>query len=1078
MNGNILYYWDINLKIHDFKRRTLDYMRRLTMNVSIIFATYNRANILKQVFDKWKEVDAYTKYSYEIICSDDESSDTTVQIIEEAAQELPITLIRNKKGGAGRARNAALEIAKGEVVIFTGDDMYPEKDFIDRHYENHLKFGDKVATLGRIDWHRDIEVNYLMHHITEIGCEQFGFIALPAYGFVDFRHFYTSNISVSMKLIKSQKEYFSTKFDKYGFEDIEFGYRLYKNGMKIYYDPDIVVEHHHIYDSIQKFCMRQINAGEELVVFHKLQSDLEDKCVLDAPNCLSAYKKYMNKNKKNKSFKGTLLLAAVKLEKLMASILENYIKKKNSSVAKSICSGLYASIFRFYYYLGFVQGVAKSTGADKDKTYIVSFMWKYMRLPFHQIYWDFGQGMDESLSRKWICWDKDEVILEKELENGIKKLRFAPIKDKCQVEIREMYFIDEKGDKHNAEVIWHNSCNTDFNIYDFSNTTDPHIVIENIKPNYKKIIIRMKVLKMRKVTILQSVKRILAKAYHRLQVKTGNMESFKIEYAYGQPRKLQVIVEPRKNVDGDLIEYYNSNIKIFGDNVKFIKHMGAKNEYATYIYRPKERPLNYVQMQQVIYELLNNIYDYVLVSKSYQDFPEVTCSEIEDVLVYTSMMERNGEFSWNSVAQGRYMRLPSFNCETTHVNLLTINPNIKLKSDNILVQDNSREISKFRISERVFSFEKKKPVIFVFPIFLAVGGVERNTVEVMRRLKNEYTFCMITMEHHTKSQGSLHYQLEGICDHVYDLKEIVEFDNYLPLLHELNNIYSPDIIWLCNNSPWFEKHTAQIRKIFRNASIIAQDVYDTKVGWIEYYNLPEVQKFNRYIAITELIKDTFINKYKISEHKIDVIYPVVDDQHIRQEKINGLSYIEVCRKYNLDSNRMHFATIGRITEQKNPIRYLKMVKELIGKYPQAQFIMVGDGNLNKDVDEYIQKNGMEQKVIRIPYISNAVEFIKILDGLVILSVFEGMPIVSIEAMSFGVPIISTDVGDLKRFLMQTQGGVILDESKSDVENFEVFFNNLKEYKENAEKWSDKILQFFSAENIAELYKQCFNKEIH
>lgn len=1047
------------------------------MNVSVIFATYNRENILESVFEKWKEVDAYTKYSYEIICSDDESSDNTVEIIKKAAKELPITVIENKKGGAGRARNAALQIAKGEIVIFTGDDMFPEKDFIDRHYENHLKFGDKVATLGRIDWYKDIEMNYLMHHITEVGCEQFGFVALPSYGFVDFRHFYTSNISVSMNLIKTQKEYFSTYFDKYGFEDIEFGYRLHKSGMRIYYDPDIVIEHHHIYDSVEKFCNRQLNAGEELVVFHELHPDLEDKCMLDAPNCLQAYKKYVKKNKMNSSIKGAMLLSIVKLEKKLAGFMEKVIKKNNSNVAKSICSALYASVFRFYYYLGFVQRVAEKAEVRKNKTYLVSFMWKYMRAPFHQLYWDFEQGMNEEQSRKWNCWDKSEVVLEKELDAGIKKLRFAPLKGQCKVEISEMYFLDENGNRTNAEVVWHNSCNTDLRIYDFSNTNDPHIVIENIKPEYKKIVIRMKVLKMKKVTRLQTVKRILAKVYHRYKANAGNREKFEITYDYGQPRRIQIVVETGKNIKENLLEYYSTNIKIFGDNVKFIERKEIRPEQATYIYKPEEKPLNFVQMQQVAYELLNNTYDYVLVSKSYEDFPNITCKKIEDVLIYENLMERDGEFSWNPVAQGRYMRLPSFGCESSVIDLHSVSPSVKLKDDNILVQDNSQNAANFKISQRNFSFEKTKPVVFVLPVFLAVGGVERNTIEVMRRLKDEYTFCMITMEHHTKSQGSLHYQLEGMCDHVFDLKELVEFDNYLPVLYELNKIYSPDIIWLCNNSPWFENHTAQIREIFSNAAIIAQDVYDTKAGWIEYYDSPEVKKFNRYIAITELIKETFMNKYKISEEQIDVIYPVVDDKHITEEKAKGLSYEEVCKKYGLDSSKMHFSTVGRITEQKNPIRYLKMVQELLEKYPQAQFVMVGDGNLNEEVDAYITKHGMKERIIRIPYISNAVEFIKILDGLIILSVFEGMPIVSIEAMSFGVPIMSTDVGDLKRFLLKTEGGIIVDESKTDAANFEEFFANLQTYKKNAKNSADEILKFFSVENIAELYRKCFNKEI-
>ena len=50
---------------------------------------------------------------------------------------------------------------------------------------------------------------------------------------------------------------------------------------------------------------------------------------------------------------------------------------------------------------------------------------------------------------------------------------------------------------------------------------------------------------------------------------------------------------------------------------------------------------------------------------------------------------------------------------------------------------------------------KSKPVVFVFPIFLAVGGVERNTIEIMRQLNDRFDFVVVTMERLRPEQGSL-----------------------------------------------------------------------------------------------------------------------------------------------------------------------------------------------------------------------------------------------------------------------------------------------------------------------------------
>lgn len=1047
------------------------------MDVTVIFATYNRSDILREVFQAWKEVDQCTKYRYEIICSDDESSDDTTKIVEEAAAELPIKIIYNKKGGAAKARNEALKIAKGKIVIFTGDDIFPEKDFVNRHFENYLRFGENVATLGRLEWHPDIEMNHLMHHITNIGCEQFGFVALPAYNFTDFRHFYTSNISISRKLLDSQERYFNTDFDKYGFEDIEFGYRLQKNGMQIYYDPDIVAFHHHIYAQVEKFCLRQRNAGEELVVFHHMHSDLEDKCICDIDNCMQSYFKYLKKNKKEKSILGYGVLAGVNFLKTCSKWLERSLKRKERSWKKCLCSIAYGAIFRFYLYYGTVMRIAEENAVCNHHSHLAKFTCQYLRKPYHQIYWDTGYGMNEMESRKWVCWNDDECVLEKELGKGTRELRISPLKNECIAEIYEMYLETKEGERIHLQIVWHNACKFDGQKYDFTNTNDPQIIISDIKEDYEKIVVRMRVRSMKKKSLYSTARHVAAKIFHRVRVKSEEKKEWEVEYASGQPRKIQIgIGGLDAAARNNLIQDYRDQVKVFGCDVCVSDMEHMQRGYTNYFYVPQKEPLDIVQFSQVVYTLMNAVYDYVLVSKAYTDFPEIAGKLLDDVLIYSDLLQGEKEAGWNGAARGRWLRLPSYEVENHVFNLQDKMHNVQLKEEYLLVTGDQGFQPTFRLSIRNFQYKKEKPVVFVVPVFLAVGGVERNTIETMRILKEDYDFCLITLEHHTKEQGSLHYQLKGICRYVFDLKEITEFDHYLSVLYELNEMFQPEILWLCNNSPWFELHTMQIRKIFSDTAIVAQDVYDTKVGWIEYYKNEGPKTFDRYIAITEIIRKAFIEEYGIPDKKIDVIYPLVDAEHIKKVQEENVPYEELCEKYGLSKNKKHFSFVGRLTEQKNPIRYLQMIHTVMeDRYDEYEFIMVGSGVLHEKVEEYIKANHMESEIIRIPYVKNAPEFIGMLDGLILTSEYEGLPIVSIEAMSMGTPILSTDVGDLKKFIIENDIGLIFDERISDLDNFYLFVQNMEKYAVNVEKCADKLLQFFSATNVADLYRSTFRQ---
>lgn len=1051
----------------------MSYLKNDKVDVSVIFATHNREDVLSEVFEAWRKVDKVTKYSYEIICSDDESTDGTVEIIKQV-KDLPVKLIQNKKGGASKARNAALEIAGGKIIIFTGDDIFPYENYINGHYENYLKYGDNIATLGRIDWHENITLNHLMRHITEIGCEQFGFIALPSYQIIDFRHFYTSNISVPAKLLHSLDRYFNTDFDKYGFEDIEFGYRLEKLGMKIYYDPDIIAYHYHIYDSVEKFCNRQICAGEELVVFNNMHNDLEDKCVCDVNNCTEAFGKYKEIYPKPNSTKGKWLKRKIQFAKKMSIVLEKKIIGKDNSLYMSVCSLIYAAVFRFSFYYGIALRIAQEENFDSDDNQIADFAYNYMRKPIHEIYWNVGRGFNENDARKWICWDDSEIELEKELPKGVKEIRIAPLKDRCTAYIEAISFVLQDGTRKKAEIEWHNACKTDGYFYDFSHTNDSCILISDIPENYKNLYVRMRVKSMSKnVGMYKMIRNAAARMFRRIKYKMGNSKQWEPQYAYGQRRRIQVGI--LGNLDSGekikLLKKYQDQVAVLGEDVIVSDADDMKMGYINYIYDPCNEPLDETQLLQVVYALMNNVVDYILVSKSYVEFPFIGCKDIRDVLIYNSLLNKDNNYAWLANAKGRYMRLPAYNVEKSKINIKEEIGELKLNKEYYLESDQMQ----FRVSSREFGTRgNKKPLIFVIPVFFAVGGVERNTVEVMRQLKEHYDFCLITLERHVEQQGSLHYQLEGICNYIFDLREITEHENYLDSLYELKRIFHPSIVWLCNNSPWFEQHTSQIRNIFKDIPIVAQDVYDTKMGWIEYYKNAEVKTFDRYIAITELIRETFIQKYSLPEEKIDVIYSVVDDSHIRAVKEANIPYEKICEKYGLDKNKEHFAYVARLTEQKDPIRYLELVKQLM-QNKDMQFIMVGDGVYKDKVENYIEKNNMQNRVLRIPYVANTPELIGILDGLVITSRYEGLPIVCIEAMSMGTPIFSTDSGDTKRFIEKNKSGMIINEEKSDFNNFMEFHQNLNEYKENSRKHADEMLEYFSVKNIAKKYYDTFEK---
>lgn len=100
-------------------------MKRDSIFLSVVIPCYNEAeNIKRGVLD---EVYNYLKdkdYSWEVLISDDGSSDESTSLIEERIKSLPgFYLVRNKHGGKPSALLGGLKKARGKYVLFTDMDQ-------------------------------------------------------------------------------------------------------------------------------------------------------------------------------------------------------------------------------------------------------------------------------------------------------------------------------------------------------------------------------------------------------------------------------------------------------------------------------------------------------------------------------------------------------------------------------------------------------------------------------------------------------------------------------------------------------------------------------------------------------------------------------------------------------------------------------------------------------------------------------------------------------------------------------------------------------------------------------------------
>lgn len=99
------------------------------VQVSVVIPTYNVEQYVDKCLDS---ISKQTLYRIEIICVDDGSADTTLEILESYAQkDKRFRIFCQKNAGPGVARNLGLSKARGKYVIFLDSDDYFETEFLE-----------------------------------------------------------------------------------------------------------------------------------------------------------------------------------------------------------------------------------------------------------------------------------------------------------------------------------------------------------------------------------------------------------------------------------------------------------------------------------------------------------------------------------------------------------------------------------------------------------------------------------------------------------------------------------------------------------------------------------------------------------------------------------------------------------------------------------------------------------------------------------------------------------------------------------------------------------------------------------
>lgn len=195
-----------------------------------------------------------------------------------------------------------------------------------------------------------------------------------------------------------------------------------------------------------------------------------------------------------------------------------------------------------------------------------------------------------------------------------------------------------------------------------------------------------------------------------------------------------------------------------------------------------------------------------------------------------------------------------------------------------------------------------------------------------------------------------------------------------------------------------------------------------------YYSYQNVDKL---ITVSKSLSDDLMKAYNI---KSDVIYNVVDTTLFKYDK---------CVRKN--SSNTVFCSVGNLTKNKRMDLLIQCFNKAFGNNDRYILYICGGGEEEGRLKNYIKRLGCQNNIKLLGNVSREKIFdvFQNSDFFILLSERETFGVAFIEAMSSGLPVLSTKSGGPEEFITEKVGVLIEDEEKIVTEIKKIVFNREK-----------------------------------
>ncbi len=176
------------------------------------------------------------------------------------------------------------------------------------------------------------------------------------------------------------------------------------------------------------------------------------------------------------------------------------------------------------------------------------------------------------------------------------------------------------------------------------------------------------------------------------------------------------------------------------------------------------------------------------------------------------------------------------------------------------------------------------------------------------------------------------------------------------------------------------------------------------------------------VAVSEDVNESICNNIKPVIPVQTILNGVNTDSFQRDEKAGEL----LKQSHGIPKDALVIGTAAVFRFQKRLIEWLEVMKEVCQKDPNVYGIIVGDGPLKEEIYNKRKSLNLEDRILMPGLITEVKPWMSAMDIYMMCSIFEGLPIALLEAMSMKCAIVTTNAGGIKEVIRNDQDGLLVD----------------------------------------------------